>query len=294
MQEYKYVKQFRITLGLSNSVVCLFNLEMMPKITAMRKLMYLLPFIVLSIISCSKQDISKPASSGQLKETRTYYGDSIYYRYFYYNIQGNLTLIKDSINFPNWKPILRFLNYDLNGRLEKITTIDYFTTSDRIFYYNNTGQIVRAKDSMTSQPNTWTGYSKFVYDSKGRIIADSSIDGLIIRNVYNYVYDQNDNIVTVNIAGWNYASNMLQAYPGTTNITYGAKANPYDSVGTLLYILLKDWRYLNKNNILADNTAQSFNTYSYLFSTSGQALEMTQTFPGFTSPYNQLITRFFY
>lgn len=94
------------------------------------------------------------------------------------------------------------------------------------------------------------GISIYVYDTRGRLIADSSGGRIPWNNEMkigrSFVYDNDDNVVRIN--GYQ-DSGGVQVIGTVTNITHTSGLNPYYRLGVLYYIAGYSTQSLSRHNL---------------------------------------------
>jgi len=193
------------------------------------------------IFSACQKENTTLAEGTKLKMTTSQLNDSISYESFNYDNQNRVTLIEDSNN--NGAKYKMLIEYNAQGQPLKLTASQ---NQSYFFSYDNNGRIVKK----LNQPASNSGNSirnVYSYDSKGRLIADSVYSSWTneVFSYTTYTYNENDNVVERkeynNFMGSMQMENSVQ-------LLYDDKPNPHNNLGTTLYFITNDDRYLSRNN----------------------------------------------
>jgi len=229
------------------------------------------------LFSCHKSGGSADAPGTRLKEVITHQAirDSNVFASFKYNSNGQLVTYVDSFHMltdnSNYINIVFSYPFQFNsqGNLERI---DYRAGSTFAALYDlrtYDGQNRLIQNMHIDQYAQDTAVTRFVYDSNNRLTSDSTINSSTPGKMDYavYTYDGNNNIVT-----WKQFTDSSGIVTATdsSNITYDANRNPYNSFGMNLYSLRNKEQLLSKNNITQQQFADgTIVNYQYTYFSNG-------------------------
>jgi hypothetical protein len=197
-----------------------------------------------------------------------------YYQFFRYDTNGRLVSIKDSSSDGMAYRRSSYVNgphiYTLDYSYTYYRSIEYDLKDKPIragrdsFIYNSNNQIIERYRRVQCETCASYLYNKYIYDTKGRLIADSNYTGqtfliprIVLQEFTICRYDDNDNVVQ---------SERINAYPpdsarhniNSLQYTYDQKPNPFKAMGLLAYMVFHDPQIVSKNNFLTKDY-----TYEY-------------------------------
>ena len=247
-----------------------------------RKLALLLPLLVIILSSCTKE-VPQINSGKRIIQIIPSGADSIGYVWFTYDNQNRLIGVKDSIDhYPT--VYYSTLQYDNQGRVNKVITSGDFTSNITLLY-NNNNQVIE-KILKNADSSTMGEITRYYYDAKNRMIRDSLYSDLNATNAYGYAsfaYDDNDNLINMI---WHPQNNgQWVAYQEFDYLGYDNKLNVYKDLKVLWYIL-EDNMILSKNNVLSYSNyysnspnQQSKTSFTYTYDNNFQITDIGMVGP---------------
>lgn len=250
-------------------------------------------FICLGLCTCKKQDtrtapvvrLQKIVMNG-VDSVQNVCNSCMYYQFFKYDQAGTLIGINDSSsilwNYQYDGPhpytlgynIHQFFQYNAQGSLLKIG-------SDS-FVHNAVNQVVQRFRRLSSDTTKSVLINSYAYDTKGRLVIDSTFTGISISNPFNrivtyydmYTYDNNDNMVQVDEAHY-YQGNITHH---VSTAQYDNGLNPFKNLGFVMYLACRVPFIVSKNNVLLPG-------YTYEYYNNGYLKKIT---------YQGIVQEFFY
>jgi hypothetical protein len=205
-------------------------------------------FFLLCLFSACKKDNFPETSDKLLQSVITNNGDSALYTSLFYDGKNRLVGISDSNSQGHvWKT---FIEYDT-----KDNPIKFKTLYNRESNGESTDSLIYEDDKVIKKLHTTPYYNTlyavtntYTYDSRGRLIADSSSHTFGDSEVYGYndfIYDDDDNAIQIQEF-----NKLLGAMNRVQNITasYNSDKNPYLGLGLTLYFLTNSYLMLSMHN----------------------------------------------
>jgi|GEM_PF-2049044 len=204
---------------------------------------------------------------------------------FAYDGSGKLLSITDSgrRGLPSsGGPWPFMLNYNYYHDLQYNDQGNLIKSGRDSFLYSSNNQLVQRLRRIASDTSRYWIINKYVYDSKGRMITDSSFTGQTFINpslipyvITTFNYDANDNIISVDHNSvWPIGTSTHQMF--TTS--YDNKINPFKNLGLIPYFaygtpfllssnnpLTKDFQYEYYDNGLLKKISYRSVTQEYLY-----------------------------
>jgi YD repeat-containing protein len=202
---------------------------------------------LLCAFSACQKEATLGSTNQYLRKTTSRDGDSLNHTTYTYDSQNRLVSISRSFNQGQGEQYRINITYDAQGRMVSSNQTGNGIDS---FQYDNQNRIVQ-KLHITPSSTTYPGRSTYSYDTKGRLIADTlhSYWANEIFEYTTYTYDQNDNVIEIQVfrnnAGVYYVERKV-------TLQFDTKTNPYYSLGSVLYFTSTDTNgieyLLSKNN----------------------------------------------
>ncbi len=225
--------------------------------------------------SCEKQDLPD-APGKRLKMVKLTGKDdnSPFFTNYTYDSKNRLIAEVDSLADVTFFKI--YFEYDDQDRLIKSTYMDSDILGDvghknlATFTYDDKDRIVRSVSNSLIDPQAYTYYKSFEYDTKGRLISDSSSDSQQhgIKSYRKFIYDDKDNLLEIEryLPGDQLAEKI--------QMKYGTAVNMYYQLGRYYFFGAFDVRALSRNNIIeevsiSDNIPGVVTYYDYQFFNNG-------------------------
>ena len=211
------------------------------------RISFLAATILFTLVACNKNDL--PIGNGdRLEKVITTWGDSVAYTFLKYDQYNRLIHIFDSNNHKKPNVTNTSIVYNTGDKILNYTRSDekgYQWSSS--FRYNTDGHVT---EQMENGPNGPILTNRYTYDTRGRLIADTSYyRNNSIISYSTYKYDNNDNVVEWEHFLHNNLFNTLDRQ-WTVYFSYDTKLNSYRNLNRAVYFMGGRPELLSKNNLL--------------------------------------------
>ena len=212
--------------------------------------------VFLLFISCTKENLRTQRTEVLEKMVQRNHDNRTYTFNYSYDDQNRLAYIKVGSSFYTWQSVTE-VQYDAQGRLSKAL---YYDTNDSnvitrqnhsyTFFYDNQNRISRKIYTALSPTTTGGKDHSFGYDSKGRLIADSTLAGPNgeVERYSVFIYDGSNNVTETREFFGGGAAPLYTYFS-----TYDGKQNPYihlPGLGAKFYFVNYSTQDLSANNLI--------------------------------------------